>query len=207
VLASLSIGGVGVWLMHFVALLGFGTPGSPVRYDVGRTLLSAVLAVGAVFCGLLVLGTRLVPWRLAVAGAVTGLAVVLMHYTGMWAVNVKGTVGYQPGLVVLSVFIALPAATAALWLAVTVDRLPMRLAAGAVLALASTGMHYVGMAAMTVRLDAAAPAPGGVEAFSFLFPVFVLAAAALALPIVALLTTAQDDDAPHPVPGGRTMEA
>ncbi|MDQ3787728.1 MAG: signal protein, partial [Actinomycetota bacterium] len=153
VLASLSIGGVGVWLMHFIALLGFGTPGSPIRYAVGKTLLSAVLAVAAVFGGLLVLGQRFVPWRLAVAGVLTGLAVILMHYTGMWAVNVKGTVDYQPGLVVLSVIIAVLAATAALWFAVTVDRLPMRLAAGAVLALASTGMHYTGMAAVTVRLD------------------------------------------------------
>jgi NO-binding membrane sensor protein with MHYT domain len=132
VLAALSIGGVGVWLMHFIALLGFATPGSPIRYDVAKTLLSAVLAVGAVFGGLLVLGQRFVPWRLAVAGLVTGLAVILMHYTGMWAVNVRGTVDYQAGLVVLSVFIAVLAATAALWCAVRVDRLPMRLAAGAV---------------------------------------------------------------------------
>lgn len=205
VLASLSIGGVGVWLMHFVALLGFGTPGSPIRYDVGRTLLSAVLAVAAVFGGLMVLGQRFVPWRLAVGGLVTGLAVILMHYTGMWAVNVKGTVDYQAGLVVLSVLIALLAATAALWFAVTVDRLPMRLAAGAVLALASTGMHYTGMAAMTVRLDAAAPDPQGVEVFSFLFPVFVLAAAALALPIVALLTTNHDNDSPSVTQSGVTV--
>lgn len=194
VLAALSIGGVGVWLMHFIALLGFATPGSPIRYDIAKTLLSAVLAVGAVFGGLLVLGQRFVPWRLAAAGLVTGLAVILMHYTGMWAVNVRGTMDYQPGLVVLSVFIAVLAATAALWCAVRVDRLPMRLAAAAVLAVASTGMHYVGMAAVSVRLDPAAPDPEGVEVFSFLFPVFVLAAAALALPIVALLTTHPDDD-------------
>jgi NO-binding membrane sensor protein with MHYT domain len=194
VLASLSIGGVGIWLMHFIAMLGFGAPGSPIRFDVAKTLLSAVLAVGAVFCGLVVLGRRFVPWRLAVAGLATGLAVILMHYTGMWAISVKGTTSYHAGLVVLSVVIAVLAATAALWCAVTVDRLPMRLLAGGVLGLASTGMHYVGMAAVSVRLDPAAPDPEGVEVFSFLFPVFVLAAAALALPIVAILTTNHDDD-------------
>jgi len=198
VLASLSIGGVGIWLMHFIALLGFGTPGSPIRYDVGRTLLSAVLSVAAVLGGLLVLGRRFVPWRLGVAGLVTGLAVILMHYTGMWAVSVKGTTSYDAGLVVLSVVVALLAATAALWCAVAVDRLSMRLLAGAVLGIASTGMHYVGMAAVSVRLDPSAPDPEGVEVFSFLFPVFVLAAAALALPIVALLTTSNDDEEDSP---------
>src|SRR5688572_20518104 len=35
VLAAVSIGGVGIWLMHFIAMLGFDTPGSPVRYDIG----------------------------------------------------------------------------------------------------------------------------------------------------------------------------
>jgi NO-binding membrane sensor protein with MHYT domain len=196
VLAALSIGGVGIWLMHFIAMLGFDTPGMPVRYDVTRTLLSAVLAVGAVFGGLLVLGVqkRFALWRLLVAGAVTGLAVSLMHYTGMWAVNVRGTIGYNPFLVALSVLIAVGAATAALWCAVAVDRASTRLLAGAVLGVAATGMHYTGMAAVRADLDPSAPDPAGVEVFSFLFPVFILAAAALALPIVALLTTSHTDD-------------
>ena len=29
---ALSIGGAGIWLMHFVAMLGFDVPASPVRY-------------------------------------------------------------------------------------------------------------------------------------------------------------------------------
>jgi len=206
VLASLSIGGVGIWLMHFIAMLGFATPGSPVRFNVGITLLSAVLAVAAVFGGLVVLGRRFVPWRLAVAGLVTGLAVILMHYTGMGAVSVKGTTSYNAGLVVLSVVIAVLAATAALYCAVAVDRLTMRLLAGAVLGIAATGMHYVAMSAVSVQLDPAAPDPAGVEVFSFLFPVFVLAAAALALPVVALLTTNRhDDDFPDVTRSGVTL--
>ena len=30
-LAAVSIGGVGIWVMHFIAMLGFATPGLPVR--------------------------------------------------------------------------------------------------------------------------------------------------------------------------------
>jgi NO-binding membrane sensor protein with MHYT domain len=188
-LASLSIGGVGIWLMHFIAMLGFATPGMPVRYDLFWTMLSAILAVISVFGGLLVFGVRarFAWWRLFTGGFIMGGAVNLMHYTGMWALRIKGTIGYNPGLVLLSIVIAVVAATAALWFTVAVDKPVHRLAAGLVAGVAVTGMHYTGMAAMEVRLDVSAPDPSGVEVFSFLFPVFVLAALALAVPICAVL--------------------
>ncbi|HVV08506.1 MHYT domain-containing protein [Amycolatopsis sp.] len=199
-LAALSIGGVGIWMMHFIAMLGFATPGLPVRYDVGRTVLSAVLAVAAVFCGLLVFGVRarFAWWRLILAGVVTGLAVNLMHYTGMWALEIKGSFSYNAGLVILSVFIAVVAATAALWFTVGLDRLLPRLAAGLVMGAAVTGMHYTGMAAVRVHLDMSAADPSGSEVFSFLFPVFVLAALALAVPVCAVLLAPPPGEQPAP---------
>ncbi|MGH3879795.1 MAG: MHYT domain-containing protein [Actinophytocola sp.] len=201
-LAAVAIGGVGIWLMHFIAMLGFTTPGLPVRYDVGRTAISAVLAVGAVFVGLLVFGARrrYSLWRLLVGGTITGLAVALMHYTGMWALNVKGSISYDFGLVVLSVAIAVLAATAALWFTVATDRLPLRVLAGLVMGIAVTGMHYTGMAAVRANLDPNAPSPEGVEVFTFLLPVFVVAAVALAGTITAVLMAAPvEPDEPEPV--------
>jgi NO-binding membrane sensor protein with MHYT domain len=195
-LAALSIGGVGLWLMHFVGMLGFATPGQPVRYDVPKTMLSAIIGILAVFAGLIIFGVqkRSATWRLGVAGTVTGLAVILMHYTGMWAVNIKGTISYNPFLVVLSIIIAIGASTAALWFTVRTDRLSLRVMAGLVMGVAVTGMHYIGMAAVDVRMDVNGPDPAGVEVFSFLFPVFILSAVALALPIVAVLTKSKRDD-------------
>jgi NO-binding membrane sensor protein with MHYT domain len=208
-LAALSIGGVGIWLMHFIGMLGFATPGQPIRYDIALTLLSAVLAVAAMFVGLLVFGVqkRSAMWRLVVAGTITGLAVNLMHYTGMWAVNVKGTLEYNPFLVVLSIIIAGGAATAALWFTISAERLSQRLMAGLVMGVASSGMHFVGMAAVDVNMDANAPDPAGVEVFSFLFPVFILAAAALAVPIITLLTATKEDEAAQPIADNRTLNA
>lgn len=189
VLAAVSIGGVGIWVMHFIAMLGFATPGMPVRYDIMRTLLSAILSVASVFLGLLVFGVRteFARWRLLAGGLITGIAVNLMHYTGMWAVQIKGHIGYNLGLVALSIVIAVVAATAALWFTVAVDRIMLRVLAGLIMGIAVTGMHYTGMAAVRVSLDPAAANPPGVEVFSFLFPVFVLAALALAAPICAVL--------------------
>jgi NO-binding membrane sensor protein with MHYT domain len=204
-LAAVSIGGVGIWLMHFIAMLGFDTPGSPVRYDVGRTAVSAVLSISAVFLGLLVFGvrTRFSLWRLLLAGAITGLAVNLMHYTGMWAVQVQGTITYEPVAVWLSIGIAVVAATAAFWFTVLIEHPALRVLAGLVMGFAVTGMHYTGMAAVEVNLDDNAPAPSGTEVFTFLFPVFVLAVIALAVPIYAVLmasTWSEDDEAPDAVP-------
>jgi NO-binding membrane sensor protein with MHYT domain len=59
---------------------------------------------------------------------------------------------------------------------------------------AATGMHYTAMAAVEVHMDTSGPDPAGVEVFSFLFPVFILAAVALALPIIAVLTKSKRDD-------------
>ena len=36
--------GLSIWSMHFIAMLGFN-PGAEVRYDVGRTILSLLLAI------------------------------------------------------------------------------------------------------------------------------------------------------------------
>ena len=56
VLAALAIGGVGVWLMHYMAILGFDVPASPVRFGLGLTALSLVAAVGAAAAGLFIVG-------------------------------------------------------------------------------------------------------------------------------------------------------
>jgi NO-binding membrane sensor protein with MHYT domain len=197
--AAVSIGGVGIWLMHFIGMLGFATPGQPVRYDVARTMLSALIGIVAVFAGLLIFGVqkRSANWRLAVAGTVMGLAVILMHYTGMWAVNIKGTITYNPFLVVLSIIIGIGASTAALWFTVRTESLSLRVSAGLIMGVAVTGMHYTGMSAVDVQMNTNGPDPAGVEVFSFLFPVFILAAVALAVPIVAVLTQTTKDD-PEP---------
>src|ERR671915_2362175 len=72
-LGALSIGGTGIWTMHFIAMLGFSIPGGSIRYDVPLTLLSALIAVGVVGAGLFTVGfgaTRLS--TLLVGGSITG---------------------------------------------------------------------------------------------------------------------------------------
>ncbi|MFC7468420.1 MHYT domain-containing protein [Actinomadura keratinilytica] len=76
-----------------------------------------------------------------------------MHYIGMYSMSLRGEFAYDPVLVVLSVLIAVVAATAALWAAMTVRGFLPSLGASAIMGVAVTGMHYTGMSAMTVHLD------------------------------------------------------
>src|SRR5690349_5483596 len=125
-LAAVAIGGTGIWTMHFVAMLGFGVVGLPIRYDVPITALSAVIAVTAVAIGLSIAagGTkvRVQGSRVAVGGLFAGLGVAAMHFTGMYAMQLDGTVDYLTSRVVAAVVIAVVAATVALWLAMAVRR-------------------------------------------------------------------------------------
>src|SRR5215470_3940580 len=45
ILAAVAIGAVGIWSMHFIAMLGFTVPGEPIRYNVLVTIASMLLAV------------------------------------------------------------------------------------------------------------------------------------------------------------------
>ena len=158
--AALAMGG-GIWSMHFIAMLGFD-PGAPVSYDLGLTALSfllAVLATGGAFFAAVQSG--LGPTRLPLAAAAMGAAIAAMHYVGMAAMRTTATVGWSPGLVALSVAIAVAASAAALWAAGRETSAPWRLGAAATLGLAVVGMHYTGMAALTLEPTSAALAPGG----------------------------------------------
>lgn len=194
-MAAIAIGGVGIWLMHFIAMLGFAIPNGVVRYDLGWTVASAALSISAVFIGLITIGRSVNYPRLLAGGVITGCAVALMHYTGMWAMEIQGRIAYDTALVVASVVIAVVAATAALWFSLVLESPMLRFIAGLVMGLAVVGMHYTGMAAIRVTFDPTAPVPQGLEVFSFLFPVFVIGLLALVIPITAVMLAPDRRDA------------
>ncbi|WP_338775379.1 MHYT domain-containing protein [Streptomyces sp. DG1A-41] len=145
--------GCGIWTMHFIAMIGFHVEETRVRYDAATTVLSLVVAVAVVGIGVFIVGCRGTGRdTLAVAGVVTGLGVAAMHYLGMAAMRLHGDIGYDPVAVVLSVLIAIAAATAALWAAVTIRGFLASVGASLVMGVAVSGMHYTGMAAVSVHV-------------------------------------------------------
>lgn len=181
IIAAFSIGGAAIWLMHFVAMLGFEVPDSPVRYNPVLTLVSLLFAVVTVGIGLMVVGHgRRGVVKTVIAGVLTGSGVLAMHYIGMAAMHVQGTIHYKPAMVAASVVIAMVAATTALWAATTVDGLRRMAGAAAVLAAAVCGMHYVGMAAMEVQLTTAVrPYVTGIAPMLMIVPITVISAATI----------------------------
>lgn len=173
-LAAISIGALGIWAMHFIAMLGFAVPGETIRYSVPVTLLSMLVAVAVVSGGLLIAGTRQGPASLVLAGTITGLGVASMHYTGMAAMRMPARMSYDPKLLALSVIIAIVAATAAFWAARSLRGALASLGAAMIMGVAVSGMHYTGMEAMRVW-----PAPpgymamGGASGESFLLPLII----------------------------------
>jgi NO-binding membrane sensor protein with MHYT domain len=171
--AGVSIGVTGIWVMHFIAMLGFTIPGQTIQYNVLITLGSMLLAAVFVTLGLLFLGFgKVTKWSLLGAGTVTGLAVAGMHYTGMAAMVAPIRMSYNPVLFALSVVIAIVAATAALWAALTLHSVGSTLGAAAIMGVAVSGMHYTGMAAMHV-FPGRAMSMGGAGAVDFVLPLIV----------------------------------
>jgi len=174
-LAGVSIGVAGIWGMHFIAMLGFSTPGQAIRYSVPVTILSMVIAVVVVSVGLLIVGLGGDGLRpLLTGGLIIGLGVASMHYIGMAAMRMPDTMRYNIGLVVISVIIAIVTGTVALLAALRLDTLWSAVVACLIMGVAVSGMHYTGMAAMHVYATAAAHGlagmQGGASASSFLLP-------------------------------------
>ncbi|WP_121012726.1 MHYT domain-containing protein [Saccharothrix australiensis] len=192
-LGALAVGGIGIWLMHFIAMLGFDVPAATIRYSGPVTALSALVAVVAVGFGLsLVTLARFTGARLVLAGLPAGLGVAGMHYLGMAAIRFKGEVFHDELLVAASVVIALVATTAALWFALVVRTVAAQVVGGLVLGAAVTGMHYTGMAAIRATSDPKLPAPQGIAAFDLVFPVFVISGLVVGVLLWTLFTASGD---------------
>jgi NO-binding membrane sensor protein with MHYT domain len=194
-LAAWAIGGTGIWVMHFIAMLGFGVSGSEIRYDVPLTTASAVIAIGVVAVGLFTAGSgRPHPVKILLGGAFAGLGVASMHYTGMAAMQVNGTVAYDDMLVAASVAIAVVAATVALWFTVTVRKPLAIIASALVMGVAVTGMHYTGMYAMEVHLHATGEPLPGSSVFGLIVPIIVLVILVVVALTYAVLAAPTDED-------------
>jgi NO-binding membrane sensor protein with MHYT domain len=197
-LAAVAIGTTGIWVMHFVAMLGFTIPGQVVRYNVPLTILSMVIAVAVVGAGLLIAGLGAGLRPLLLGGVIIGCGVAIMHYLGMAAMVVPDRLQYNLPLVGLSVVIAVVAGTAALIAALRLRGLLVTLGAALVMGLAVSAMHYTGVAAFNVcgvtsRPGGTAGLLPGVTTTAFLLPL-ILGISIVAFVLAAIISVAPTAD-------------
>ncbi|MET9654353.1 MULTISPECIES: MHYT domain-containing protein [unclassified Streptomyces] len=181
--------GTGIWTMHFIGMIGFSVRQAPITYDRPLTFASLGVAVLMVGVGIFIVGYRgATTLTLVTGGTITGLGVATMHYLGMAGMRLQGRIEYDTVTVALSVAIAVVAATAALWAAVSVHGFLASLGASMVMGLAVTGMHYTAMAAVNVHLHGdGALASGGDSATSLLLPMLIGPAVFLLLAAVVVM--------------------
>ncbi|MFB4274848.1 MULTISPECIES: MHYT domain-containing protein [unclassified Nonomuraea] len=193
--AAISIGGTGIWVMHFIAMMGFEVEGTQIKYDVWLTVASAVVAIVVVGTGLFLVsygGGRAL--SLLGGGLLTGLGVASMHYLGMYAMNMSAHVSYDRVTVALSVGIAVVAATVALWFTLRVKRPIWITGAALVMGVAVAGMHYTGMYAMHVTVDAESGVVAGADALDFLVPLMtVISLITLTMLLMVILSPSEEE--------------
>jgi NO-binding membrane sensor protein with MHYT domain len=208
-LAAVAIGAVGIWAMHFIAMLGFSVPGEPILYNVPETVGSMLLAVAVVGTGLFIVGFGDAQgsdrWaRLVAGGVIIGVGVAAMHYMGMSAMSMPGAMSYSSPLVVLSVVIAIVAGSTALWIGTWIRGSAATVGAALVMGVAVCGMHYTGMAALrvhggsmpsvTVRAVTGVTVVSGATAASFLIPVLLVISLATFLLTLAITVSPSEDE-------------
>lgn len=212
-LGAISIGGTGIWVMHFVAMLGFHIRGTETRFDVPTAIASGLLAIAVVWLGLFIVRTADAGLlRLLAGGVVTGLGIAAMHYLGMRALRVGVEITYDPATVAISVIVAVVAATAALWLSARVQNLTAGAGATLIMGIAVSGTHYTAMSAMRTEIvtGTVVPPDGGVSVAAFLGPLIigVTVSTILLLLVVGLAPSAKELEAQEKFKGwqGRQEE-
>src|SRR5882724_5431034 len=147
-----AVGGCGIWATHFVAMLAYD-PGTGAGYNIPVTLVSLVFAVSISAIGLsiaLLNGRRS---TIAIGGAVVGLGVAAMHYTGMMALELPARIVWSPGIVLASVVFGSLFAALALVVAAHRDDRRHALIATALLTVAIVSHHFTAMGAVTLVPD------------------------------------------------------
>jgi len=193
VLAAWAIGGTGIWVMHFMAMIGFSIPGYSIKYDIPTTIASWLIAMVVVAIGLFIVGFgKPSVIKILAAGVFTGVGVAAMHYSGMAAMRTSAVIRYDTNTVAASVAIAVVAATVALWFTVTLRRGIVIAAAALIMGIAVNGMHFTGMYAL--RVSPGEPkAIVGILPIAFIAPIAVFVIAVIVVLFAALLNRTGTD--------------
>jgi NO-binding membrane sensor protein with MHYT domain/two-component sensor histidine kinase len=143
--------GFSIWATHFIAMLAF-SPGGPTGYDLVLTLLSLVAAIAVpglayhiATCG----GLQMK----ALGGVLVGGGIATMHYTGMAAFRIAGSIAWDGMLVGTSVALGCVLGAAALLVGAGDTTWRNRLLGALFLTLAIFSHHFTAMGAASIIRD------------------------------------------------------
>ncbi|MEU6350657.1 MHYT domain-containing protein [Streptomyces sp. NPDC047072] len=190
-LGSVSFG-CGIWAMHFIAMIGFDVEDAAIRYDWNQTFFSLAVVIGCVSAGMFLVGYRgRSTSTLVSAGIITGNGIVTMQGLGMSAIRIDGSLHYDGSVVILTFVFTVVIATAALWAAVSIHALWSSMGASLIMGVAVTGMHYIGMTALTIQLNGQTATAESTSTLGFLMSVL---AGPIAVLVIATTIVMFDPD-------------
>lgn len=144
--------GFGIWATHFIAMLAF-SPALPTGYNIALTvisLLAAVVLTGLGFSIALIPGLSGAMW---LGGAIVGGGIAAMHYTGMAAFEVAGTIAWDRMLVFASLVLGALFGAIALPIGLKIRLAHGKLAGALLLTLAICSHHFTAMGAVAITPD------------------------------------------------------
>ncbi|MGG2134779.1 MHYT domain-containing protein, partial [Bacillus sp. S2(2024)] len=145
--------GMGIWSMHFVAMLAFHLS-IPVTYNVTLVIVSIIPAIISSWLALYIVGKPSVSITQMIMGTLfMGTGIVSMHYIGMEAMEMAAKIVYNSLLLTLSAIIAFVSSFIALYLLLslrqdsnTTGYQIRKISSSIIIGIAISGMHYTGMA-------------------------------------------------------------
>lgn len=145
--------GIGIWAMHFIAMLAFSLP-IAIAYDWLTVLISVLPAIFASGLALyLVSQPEFGILQLLSGSLLMGAGISAMHYIGMAAIRLPAKMSYDLSIVALSIAIAILISLVALWVGFnlransTVTGSFLRIGSAILMGAAIPSMHYTGMMA------------------------------------------------------------
>jgi PAS domain S-box-containing protein len=154
--------GIGIWSMHYSAMMGFRLP-VPVLHHWPTTMLSLLAGIAASAIALFVVSRKRLGWLTALAGSIfQGAGIAGLHYTAMAAMRLPAMCHYSTAMVALSVLFAIAGSLLSLRLTFlfrdqATGRKLRKAASALAMGTAISIMHYTGMAAATFTVSAAVP--------------------------------------------------
>jgi NO-binding membrane sensor protein with MHYT domain len=151
--------GIGIWSMHFIAMLAFSLP-ILINYNFLIVLASLVAAILGAGQALFIISLPIVNIVTLLAGSISmGIAIAGMHYIGMAAMEMTADIQYNPQLFALSVAIAIGVSLVAIKLSFEFREKTdssskfWKVISAIVMGVAVLSMHYTGMAAALFKTN------------------------------------------------------
>ena len=171
--------GAAIWCTHFIAMLAY-QPGAPVSFDPLMTIVSLLVAIVGAGAGFVLAASGARRYAPALGGAIVGMAIAVMHYTGMMAYRVQGIISWDKAYLLASIVLSVGLSAAAVQIASRKSGRSNRAVSAAVFFLAIVSLHFTGMTAFRVTpllVDNSFSNPAAMQALA-------LAVATVALVIV-----------------------